>query len=139
MRTRAAFLVGVGVGFLVGTPAGRRQIERIAARANALLGEDGPWSGSRQEQPAHGVTTGTVTLSSKVVDAARAAARAAAAVAPKVIVRPVPPRAARPPQHEMSYRMPSQRSDPDREQERKQERDGDGQASGDGQARGPIS
>ena len=135
MRTRAAFLVGAGVGFLVGTPAGRRQIERIAARANALLGEDGPWSGPRREHPAHGVTTGTVTLSSKVVDAARAAARAAAAVAPKVIVRPVPPYPPWPRQHEMSQRMPSQRSHPDT----KQEREGDGQASGDGQAHGPIS
>ncbi|CAN5354400.1 hypothetical protein BH11ACT1_BH11ACT1_01880 [soil metagenome] len=126
MRTRAAFLVGAGVGFLVGTPAGRRQIERIAARAHALLGEERPWSGPRRERPAHGVTAATAALSSKVVDAARAAARAAAAAAPKVVVRPVPPYPPWPRQHEMSHRMPSQRSHPDREQER----DGDGQASG---------
>jgi hypothetical protein len=123
MRIRAAFLVGAGVRYLVGTPTGRRQIERIAARANALLGEDSPWSGPGRARPGgvHGVSAATVALSSKVVDAARAAARAAAAAAPRVIVRSATPR---PSEREMSYRMPSQRSCTDREW------DGDGQASG---------
>ncbi|PVU82823.1 hypothetical protein DDP54_07185 [Cellulomonas sp. WB94] len=123
MRTRAAFLVGAGVGYLVGTPAGRRQIERITARANALLGEDGPWAGPVRARPGgrRGRVAPTAALSSKVVEAARAAARAAAAAAPR-IVRPVPPR---PSERQLSYRMPAQRSPA---------RDWDWDGDGDGQA-----
>ena len=122
MRMRAAFLAGAGLGYLVGTSAGRRQVERIAARVNELLGETRPWSGGGRARPVgvHAVSAGTAALSSKVVDAARAAARAAGA-APRAIVRPTTPR---PSDLALSYRMPSQRS----------RRDG-----GNGQARGPRS
>jgi hypothetical protein len=122
MRMRAAFLAGAGLGCLVGTSAGRRQVERIVARVNELLGETRPWSGGGRARPVgvHAVSAGTAALSSKVVDAARAAARAAGA-APRVIVRPT---SSRPSDLEMSYRMPSQRS----------RRDGRN-----GQTRGPLS
>jgi hypothetical protein len=108
MKIRAAFLIGAGVGYLVGTPVGRRQVERIAARVKELLGETRPWSGGGRARPVgvRAVSAATAALSSKVVDAARAAARAAGA-APRVIVRPTTPR---PSDLEMSYRMPSQRS-----------------------------
>ena len=122
MRMRAAFLAGAGLGFLVGTSAGRRQVERIVARVNGFLGETRPWSGASRARPVgvNAVSGATASLSSKVVDAARAAVRAAAA-APRVIVRPTSPR---PSDLEMSYRMPSQRSAHD---------------GGNGRASGPLS
>ena len=109
MRIRAAFLVGAGFGYLVGTAVGRQQVERIAARVNGLLGEPRPWWGPVGSRPVavRGASAATITLSVKVVDAARAAARAVAAAAPTVVVRPPAPRMSNP---EMSYRMPSQRN-----------------------------
>jgi len=132
MRTRAAFVIGAGVGFLAGTPAGRRQIERITARLDALLGEEGPWAGRGRSRTAgsRSRTSGgrpavTLPLSSKVVEAARAAARAAAAVAPRIVRPP------RPSERQMSYRLPAQRSHADR--------DWDGDGDGDGQANAPTT
>jgi hypothetical protein len=123
MRIRAAFLVGAGFGYLVGTAVGRQQVERIAARVNGLLGETRPWSGPVRTRPvdARRASAATIALSVKVVDAARAAACAAAAAAPRVIVRPPAPRMSN---LGMSYRMPSQRN-----------RRGD---DGDGEAHGPL-
>ncbi|MGV8977147.1 MAG: hypothetical protein ACOH17_03815 [Cellulomonas sp.] len=124
MRTRAAFLVGAAVGYLVGTPVWRRQVEWIVARANRVLGEDGTRSGPGRAQPGGRRVRPTVSaaLSTKVVEAARAAARAAAAAAPR-IVRPAP---ARPSRRQMDYGMPAQRSHSARDWDE----DGNGYASG---------
>ena len=121
MRMRAAFLAGAGLGYLVGTLAGRGPVERIVARVNGFLGETRPWSGASRARPVgvNAVSAATASLSVKVVDAARAAVRAAAA--PRVIVRPT---SSRPSDLEMSYRMPSQRSAHD---------------GGNGRASGPLS
>ena len=123
MRIRAALLVGAGFGYLVGTAVGRQPVERVAARVKGLRGRTRPWAGPIRTRPVdvRGASAATIMLSVKVVDAARAAARAAAAAAPRVIGRPQAPRVSK---LEMSFRMPSQRNRRD--------------ADGNGPARGPL-
>lgn len=69
MKTRLAFVVGAGLGYVFGTRAGREKYERLAARANDL------WQHPRVQQ---GVSGAEESLKSVVNDHVPNLARRAA-------------------------------------------------------------
>ncbi|MFC7431523.1 MULTISPECIES: hypothetical protein [unclassified Agrococcus] len=68
MRGRILFVVGIGVGYVLGAKAGRQRYEQIASAADKL------WNSSAVSKPRAEVQQFVETQTPKVVDAATDAA-----------------------------------------------------------------